>query len=208
MLPQLSEMDTFVSMQTVSGLPVTFTTKVALEQGLHPRELYRLRDTGELIELSRGVFRRADAPLASLPDLLAVAHRAPASVVCCVSALAVHDLTDENPAVVDIAVPRSHRPPRIDYPPTRVYRFDEPTFDIGLSHVDAAEGEPVRIYSAERSVVDAMRLRHRLGEPLAHSALVRYLRRSGSHPAELLRIARVLDVYGPVKMAVEIGLAE
>jgi predicted transcriptional regulator of viral defense system len=208
MLPQLLEMDTFVSMVATENLPMTFTTKAALKLGLHPRELYRLRDAGELIELSRGVFRRADAPPASLPDLLAVAHRAPAAIVCCVSALAVHDLTDENPAVVDIAVPRSHRPPRIDYPPTKVYRFDEPTFEIGLTQVDAAEGEPVRIYSAERSVVDAMRLRHRLGEPLAHAALARYLRRRGSRPAELLRIARMLDVYGPVKTAAEIALAE
>jgi len=30
-------------------------------------------------------------------------------IVCCISALVVHDLTDEIPSAVQIAVPRSHR---------------------------------------------------------------------------------------------------
>ena len=56
-------------------LPPTFTTSTALSSGVHPRDLYAWRDDGQVIELSRGVFRRAGAPEASYPDLLAVAHR-------------------------------------------------------------------------------------------------------------------------------------
>jgi predicted transcriptional regulator of viral defense system len=174
---------------------------------VHPRQLYRWRDEGEIVELSRGVFRRADAPLASYPDLLAVAYRAPRAIVCCVSAAAVHDLTDELPAAVQIAVPSRDRPPRIAYPPTQVFRFDADTFELGLSSVDAAEGEPVRIYDAARTVVDLMRLRHRLGEPLAHAALHRYLRRSDAGPAQVLRFAAALDVYGPVRRALDVASA-
>lgn len=199
---------TFISVDIPARLPATFTTKAALDTGLHPRDLYRLRDAGEIAELSRGVFRRADALPASLPDLLAVSYRVPTAVVCCVSALAVHDLTDEIPVVVDIAVPRTQRPPRVDYPPTKVYRFDVPTFELGLGQVEAAEGEFIRIYAPERSVVDAMRLRHRLGDAMAHAALGRYLRRRDARPDELLRLARALGVYGPVRTAVEIVLAE
>jgi len=154
-----------------SQLPPTFTTRTAREFGLHPRDLYRLRDEGGLIELSRGVFRRADASVPQWADLLAVAHRAPVGIVCCISALVVYDLTDEIPSVVQIAVPRSSRPPRIERPPTEVFRFADATFELGLSTVEAAPGERVRIYSCERTVVDLMRLRHRLGEPLALGAL-------------------------------------
>ncbi|MGH3932579.1 MAG: type IV toxin-antitoxin system AbiEi family antitoxin domain-containing protein, partial [Pseudonocardiaceae bacterium] len=161
----------------VTGLPPTFTTRTARSFGLHPRDLYRLRDEGELLELSRGVFRRADAPAPTLPDLLAVSYRTPVGVVCCISALIVHDLTDEIPTAVQIAVPRQNRPPRISHPPTEVFRFATATFELGLSTVAAAPGERIRIYSAERTVVDLMRLRHRLGEPLALGALRRYLRR-------------------------------
>lgn len=202
-------METLLSMPgAVADLPPTFTTRTARAFGLHPRELYRMRDEGELLELSRGVFRQADSPAASLPDVLAVAYRAPVTIVCCVSALVVHDLTDEIPAAVQVAVPRSHRPPRISYPPIEVFRFANATFDLGLSMVEAAPGEDVRVYSAERTVVDLMRLRHRLGEPLALGALRRYLRRRDARPGELLSLARALDVFGPMRAAVDVASAE
>ena len=81
----------------VESFPPTFTTRTALAAGLSYRELYRMRDDGELVELSRGVFRCAEAPAATFPDLLAVAYRAPIGVICAVSAAAAHDLTDELP---------------------------------------------------------------------------------------------------------------
>jgi len=131
-----------------------------------------------------------------------------AAIVCCVSALAVCNLTDEIPAAVQIAVPRRQRPPQISYPPTEVFRFATATFDLGLSAVEAAPGEHVRIYSAERTVVDLMRLRQRLGEPLAFAALRRYLHRRDARPGELLSLARTLDILGPMRTALDLGSAE
>jgi hypothetical protein len=194
-------------MSTVVSLPVTFTTATALARGVHPRDLYRWRDDGELVELSRGVFRRADAPLASYPDLLAVAYRSPAAIVCCRTAAAVHDLSDELPPAVQIAVPIRQRPPAIAHPPTEVLRFDPATFELGLSHSEAAAGEQVRIYDPARTVVDLMRLRGRFGEPLAHSALHRYLLRADARPARLLELAAELGVRGPMRRALDVAMA-
>ena len=75
------------------SLPATFTTETSRARGVNPRDLYAWRDGGQIIELSRGVFRRADAPPASYPDMIAVAHRAPRAIVCCVAAPAIHELT-------------------------------------------------------------------------------------------------------------------
>jgi predicted transcriptional regulator of viral defense system len=96
----------------IKNLPPTFATETALAAGISPRDLYGARDTGEILELSCGVYRRADAPAASFPDLLAVAYRNSTAIVCLLSAAAVHDLTDEIPPAVQIAVPRSSHPPR------------------------------------------------------------------------------------------------
>lgn len=187
-------------------LPATFTTKRALAAGVHPRDLYRWRDEGAIVELSRGVFRRVDAPEASLPDLLAVAHRVPDAIVCCVTAAAIHELSDELVSSIQIAVASRKRPPRIGYPPTTVLRFEESTFELGLSEVEAAPAEFVRIYDPARTVVDLMRLRHRFGEPLAHQALHRYLSARG-RPRIVLEYARQLGVYGPVKAALDVAAA-
>ena len=51
-------------MTVLPGLPATFTTATALAAGVHPRVLYGWRDDGEIVELSRGVFQKADAALA------------------------------------------------------------------------------------------------------------------------------------------------
>ncbi|WP_246842815.1 hypothetical protein [Allokutzneria sp. NRRL B-24872] len=144
----------------------------------------------------------------TMPDLLALAHRAPGAIVCCVSALAVHDLTDEIPVAVQFAVPRHARPPVISQPPVEVFRFAGATFELGLTMVEAAPGEDVRVYGPERTVVDMMRLRSRLGESLAYTALRRYTSRAGARPGELLRIARALHVLGPVRSALDVVIAE
>lgn len=189
------------------SLPATFTTEVSRAHGVHPRDLYSWRDCGQIIELSRGVFRRADAPPASYPDLIAVAHRAPRAIVCCVSAAAVHDLTDEMPMSVHIAVPKRSHSPVITYPPVTVFRFDEASFELGLSSVEAGQGEPVRIYDAARTVVDLVRFRRRLGEPIAHAALFRYLAADGARPALLLEYAEALGAFGPVQRALDLASA-
>ncbi|MGQ0775286.1 MAG: type IV toxin-antitoxin system AbiEi family antitoxin domain-containing protein, partial [Pseudonocardiales bacterium] len=89
-----------------------------------------------------------------------------------------------------------------------VFRFATATFELGLSTVEAAPGERIRVYSAERTVVDLMRLRHRLGEPLALGALRRYLRRRHARPGQLLALARALDILGPLRAAVDVASAE
>jgi len=189
------------------ALPPTFTTKTARSLGVHPHELYVWRDTGEIIELSRGVFRRADASPASYPDALAVAYRAPRAVVCCLSAAVIHELTDELQGSVQVAVPKSSHPPEIDYPPVTVFRFEAKTFELGLSSFDAAPDEQVRVYDAARTVTDLMRLRHRFGEPVAYAALYRYLAQPGSRPALLLNYARALGSFGPMRTALDIASA-
>ncbi|MFT4103401.1 MAG: hypothetical protein QM674_20700 [Burkholderiaceae bacterium] len=192
-------------MRTISdALPSTFTTETARRQGVHPRDLYAWRDGRQLVELTRGVFRRADAPPASYPDALAVSYRSSRAILCCVSAAAVHELTDEMPPAMQIAVPKRSHCPVIDFPPVQVLRFEESSFELGLSSFEAAPGEQVRIYDPARTVVDLMRLRHRFGEPVAHAALYRYLSSPSPRPALLLDYAQALGVFGPVRTALDV----
>lgn len=191
-------------MRAPVDLPSTFTTREATERGVHPRDLYRWRDDGDVIELSRGVFRRADAPAASRPDELAVARRAPHAIVCCVNAAAIHDLTDEIPRAVQIAVALGSTPPRIDYPPVQVFRFKPATFELGLSSFEAAPDELVRIYDQARTVVDLIRLRHRFGEPVAYTALNRYLSKPDGQRRPLLTYATQLGAERAVRAALDV----
>jgi len=202
------EAPTQSSRQVLERLAPTFTKAQAQAAGVTPHTLYALRDAGSIIELSRGVYRDAAAPETVHLDLLAVALRAPAAVVCTESALALYELIDDIPAEVSIAVPRGTRPPTITYPPVNVSRFDPGTFQVGVERWEAAPGEFVPVYGPARSVVDLMRLRHLYGESLALHALGRYLRSSERRDiTELMDFARALGVQGPVRAAVEAVLA-
>src|SRR5664279_1735886 len=94
-----------LSYMPVDGLPPTLTTRTALQTGLSYRALYQMRDAGELVELSRGVFRSADAPAAPFPDLVSGAYRGPVGVICAGAAAAALHLADELPPRVQVAVP-------------------------------------------------------------------------------------------------------
>lgn len=191
-------------MSKIERLPPSFTTAEVLEHGVSWSTLYRLRDSGDVVELSRGAWRRADAPPTAHESLIAVALRAPHGAICLLSALAFHDLTDEIPSRVDLAVPRGSHRPKIDYPPVDVYVFDADTFELGREWIEMAPGEWVPLYDEVRSTVDALRLRNQLGSGIAYGAARRLLARKRRAAGQILELARELRCAGPVSDALEV----
>ncbi|MER6830407.1 type IV toxin-antitoxin system AbiEi family antitoxin domain-containing protein [Streptosporangium sp. NPDC000563] len=192
----------------LAALRPTFTAAQARHAGVSSRDLALLTANEKLDELSRGVYRQVDAPETAHLDLLAVCTRVPRAIVCGESALALHELIDDIPSAVHIAVARGSHRPSISYPPVVVSQYAADTFDLGREEFQAAPGERIPVYSAPRSVVDAMRYRHRIGEDLALSALGRYLRtRGGSAVIDLQNMAERLNAISAIRPAVKAVLA-
>jgi predicted transcriptional regulator of viral defense system len=91
--------------ERAKSLPPIFTYAQARAAGLSKHELYRRRDAGKLELIVRGLYRRADAEVADI-DLIEIAARVPKATLCLTTALSRHGLSDEIPAVIDIAIPR------------------------------------------------------------------------------------------------------
>ena len=177
-------------------------TQEALDLGVHPRTLYRLRDEGVLEQLSRGVYRLAVMADLANPDLVTVALRVPRAVICLISALAYHDATDEVPHEVHIALPRRTKRPRLDHPPLRIFWFSGSALSEGIQRVKV-DGVDVRIYDLPKTVVDCFRFRNKLGLDVAVNALNQALKRKGVRPAEVLRYARVCRIESVILPYVE-----
>lgn len=171
--------------ELLASLPDTFRYSEALAH-ISERQLRRLIKDGRIIALSRGLYRKSD--WLGDDDLIEIAARAPQATLCLRSALARHDLIDDIPAEIDIAVPRGSWTPEMT-PPVRWRHFDANTFEIGRGRLDIGGDRSIGIYSAERSIIDAFRMRHIEGSDMAIEALKRWLRRGGQ-PSELLRMAR------------------
>src|SRR5680860_992439 len=190
-------MSTSAALERLRTLGPVFRSKDAVAAGVSWRDLYALRDQGEILELSRGLYQLADAAGTGHLDFVAVCGRVSHGMICLDSALAYWDLSDEIPSQVHLAVPEGTHRPIIDYPPTRVHVFQASTFDLGRVARRGEQGEQFWVSDRERTVVDAFRLRHRLGEDLAHTALRRYLQ-GRAQPGRLSEYARALRVWGPL----------
>jgi hypothetical protein len=172
----------------------TVSAAELIGSGARWEDVYRLRDAGTLVELSRGIYRLADAPATAHLDLVAVCRRAPDGMICLSSAASYWDLTDELPDSVHLAVARGRHLPTIAYPPTRVHVFAADTFALGRTQQPIESGETIAISSRERTVVDLLRLRSRVGRDLALATLRRYLQGPDAKPGELLALARQLRI--------------
>lgn len=182
----------------------TLRTSEALAEGIHPRTLYALRDAGELEQLARGLYRLAGLPPLSEPDLATVAKCIPQGVVCLISALAYHELTTQVPHEVHLALPRTARHPRLEYPPLHVYRFSRKSFEAGVeTHV--IDRVPVRVYGSEKTLADCFKYRNKIGLDVAIEALRAYRGRRGARLQRVLeysRICRVEHVLRPYLEAI------
>ncbi len=168
-------------------------TGEALTLGIHPRTLYALRDADVLDRLGRGLYRLAELPPLSNPDLVTVALKAPHGVLCLVSALAFYELTMQVPHVVDLALEQGAEPPRLDHPPLRLFRFSGAAWREGVE-THEIDGVPVRMYSPAKSVADAFKMRNRIGLDVAIEALKAYRQSPTGNMDDLLHYARVCRV--------------
>jgi predicted transcriptional regulator of viral defense system len=168
-------------------------TADALGAGIHPDTLYRMRDSGALEQVSRGVFRLAEGAPLSNPDLVTVTTRIPKGIVCLVSALSFHDLTTQIPHAVDVALPRGAEPPRLVHPPLRVHRFTGHSYSDGVE-TQQVDGVRVRVYCAEKTLADCFKFRGMIGLDVALEALRLYRERRKVALDALMRFAAICRV--------------
>jgi predicted transcriptional regulator of viral defense system len=188
--------------ELLAELPDTFRYSEALER-ISERQLRRLLSEGQITALSRGLYRKSD--WLGDGDLIEIASKSPKATICLRSALARHDLIDDIPAEIDIAIPRGSWTPETTTP-VRWRSFDPGTFAIGRELLEIGGGRKIGIYTAERSIIDAFRLRHLDGADLANEALKRWLRRGGQ-PSDLLRMAKAFPrALTPLRQTMEILL--
>jgi predicted transcriptional regulator of viral defense system len=177
-------------------------TSEARELGIHPRTLYHLRDSGQLDRLSRGLYRVADLPPLSYPDLTVVSARSDPARICLISALDFHDLTTEVPHAVDVALPGNRRPPALDHPPIRVFRMSGEALTEGVEHHDLG-GIDVKIFGPAKTVADCFKFRNRTGLDTALEGLRAYLEKAPSQTEDLMHYARTCRVESVLRPYVE-----
>lgn len=176
--------------------------RAAENAGLSRSGLYRAVRDGRLMRIARGIYLPANANPTDW-DWIEATTRRPDATVCLTSALAHHDLTDAIPSALDVAIPRGARTPA-STGMLAWHKFDPTTFEIGRENFRIPGTEQmIGMYSPERSIVDAFRLRGDVGYELALDTLKEWLRRGGK-PASIMQIAcQIPRSKSPVLTALE-----
>ena len=182
-----------VDAELLAKLPTVFRFTDAVA-AVSERQLRNLAGQAQVVQLARGLYRKHD--LLSDDDLIEIASKARLATICLRSALARHDLIDDIPAFIDIAIPRGTWKPVLQ-PPVRWHYFDQTTFELGRDLMNLSDSLTIGLYSPERSVIDAYRLRYREGSDMANEALKRWLK-AGGQPSVLLNMALAFPRTLPV----------
>jgi predicted transcriptional regulator of viral defense system len=177
-------------------------TSEALRLGVHPVDLYKLRDQGILESLSRGIYRLVSSPEFSEPDFVVAAKRIPKGVICLISALAYYELTTQIPHSVYIALPRLSRIPQLHYPPIRCFFFSAESYKKGIEII-SVDGVSVKIYGVEKTLADCLKFRQKIGMDIVIEALKEYWRKGKTDLDKLFEFAKICRVENVLKPIIE-----
>jgi predicted transcriptional regulator of viral defense system len=202
----------------VSNLPIMPTTRHhKILQVARQRSVFRPRDVGadsnpakelaalvaagHLIRVARGLYAAADGDFGSKLTLAEAATRHPGGVICLLSALRFHELTEENPPVVWMAFGHK-RPVPSDVPPLRVVRMSGAAFLAGTVE-QMVEGVPLRLTNPAKTVADCFKFRSLVGLDVALGSLREGWRRRLFTMDELWTLAGVCRIQSVIRPYLE-----
>jgi predicted transcriptional regulator of viral defense system len=172
------------------------------QEGVTAATISRMERAGEVVRLARGLYQFPDAPLDAHHSLAEAAKRVPKGVVCLVSALAFHGLTDQMPKHVWIAIGQKDWAPSTEGLRMRIVRFSNQHLTTSIE-TQIVEGVPVKVFGVAKTVADCFRYRNKIGLSIAIEGLQEALRQRKATPADIAKLAAVGGVSTIVRPYLE-----
>ena len=172
------------------------------EAGLHPEYLRKLCKSGHLIRTSRGLYSLADGDITEHHSFAEACKRIPHGIICLLSALSYHEIGTQNPHQIWMAIDRTMRKPKVDYPPIRIFRFSGPSLKEGIEE-KKIEGVSVRVYNPAKTVADCFKYRNKVGIDVAIEALKECWRSRRCEIDKLVHYARICRVSNIIQPYME-----
>lgn len=165
-----------------------------IAEGVTASTVSRLEREGAIVRLARGLYQLPDASIDAHHTLAEAAKLVPKGVICLTSALAYHELTDQIPAKVWIAIGPKDWRPKFLYPPARFAHFPSIHLRTGVEH-HTIDGVNVPIFGIAKTIADLFRYRRSIGVNVALEGLREALRKKKATPAQIAKYARDARVW-------------
>ncbi len=171
--------------------------------GFSHYKINQLVEDGTLLKLNKKYYENTRYQ-GEEADLYYVPAYAPKGVICLMSAASYYNLTTYRTDSIDVAIQRKGKISTMpDWPMLSVYYYANDRFEMGIETVQEGKNQ-FKIYDIEKTVVDIVCFREKIGIEETKEILVNYLRRKDRNLNKLLRYAEMLRCGEVMKTYLEV----
>lgn len=134
-------------------------------------------------------------------DYIYVYAYVPNGVICLLSAARYYGLTTYRPDAIDVSIQRKRKIRTLpDWPEIKLWYFDDIRQNTGIDEMEVC-GEKISIFDIEKTVIDIIYYRNKIGIEETKEIITNYLKRTNRDINKLCRYANklkcktILDIY-------------
>lgn len=180
-----------------------FSMQELKRKGFSQYKVSKLVSEGKLRKLTKSYYENVEYR-GEESDFYYMEAYAPNGVICLLSAAVYYHLTTFIPDAVDVAIPRKARVSTMpDWPQMNVHHYTDDRHELGITRVREGKNE-FQIYDIEKTVVDIVFYREKVGIEETKEILVNYLQRKDRNLNQLLKYAELMKCDKAMRQYLEV----
>lgn len=187
----------------ISNDQMIFSVQELKDKGFSYYKINQMVDQGILIKLNKKYYENANFDGEGSDFYYAYAF-VPDGVVCLLSAAVYYNLSTYRPDAIDVAILRKAKVSTLpDWPEVNLYYYTDERFELGITVIEEGTNR-FRIYDIEKTVVDIVFYREKVGIEETKEILTSYLRRKDRNINRLVRYAEMMKCGDTMKKYLEV----
>ena len=180
-----------------------YTTSELKNMGYSYYKISQMKENGQLYRINRTTYENLSYKGDENDFINAVAY-VPDGVICLISAARYYELTNFLPNVIDVAIDRKKKVSTLhDWPQIKIFYFDHSRMYTGVTEITEG-GDSFRIFDIEKTVIDIIYYRNKVGIAETSEVLRSYLKRKDRQIDRLYTYAKMLRCESIVRTYLEV----
>ena len=192
-----------IGTNALSQRKLVFSSNELQKQGFSYYQIAKMVEQGTLVRLNKSYYENTGFS-GDMNEFYYVQAFVPQGVICLMSAAVYYNLTTYRPAAVDIAAPpKTKLSTRPESWNIGLHYFSTKRLSLGICTVKQ-NGNTFQIYDIEKTVVDVISNRNKVGIEETKEILINYLARQDKNINKLYRYAEKLSCLKLLKTYLEV----
>lgn len=180
-----------------------YTTSELKNMGCSYYKISQMKENGQLYRINRTTYENLSYKGDENDFINAVAY-VPDGVICLMSAARYYELTNFLPNVIDVAIDRKKKVSTLpDWPQIKIFYFDHYRMYTGVTEITEGS-DSFRIFDIEKTVIDIIYYRNKVGIAETSEVLRNYLKRKDRQIDRLYTYAKMLRCESIVRTYLEV----